>query len=204
MMIDLHSHTTLSDGDLIPAELVRRAQVKGIEALALTDHVDTATAEWVVPLLVRAAEDLNKVLDDITVIPGAEVTHVPPTLIAELIERCRALGAGIVLVHGETIVEPVAPGTDRAGIEGGADVIAHPGLISDADAALAAKEGVALEISARVGHSLTNGHVAKVARKNGAKLVFGSDAHEPEDIPTPEFAVKVLRAAGLDADALSE
>ncbi|MGB8855701.1 MAG: 3',5'-nucleoside bisphosphate phosphatase [Burkholderiales bacterium] len=35
---DLHSHSTISDGTLAPAELVRRAASSGVEALALTDH----------------------------------------------------------------------------------------------------------------------------------------------------------------------
>jgi len=197
-MIDLHTHTTLSDGDLIPSELVRRAQAKGLQAVALTDHVDTANAEHVVPMLAKVAADLNKVLD-IRVVAGAEITHVPPPLVADLVKRCRALGAKIVLVHGETIVEPVASGTNRAAIEAGADILAHPGLITGDDAAFAAERGVALEISARVGHSLTNGHIAAAARGTGARLVFGSDAHSPEDLATPGFIEKVLGGAGLDA-----
>jgi predicted metal-dependent phosphoesterase TrpH len=37
-MIDLHTHSNISDGDYRPAELVQEAQKKGITALALTDH----------------------------------------------------------------------------------------------------------------------------------------------------------------------
>ncbi|MEK9766206.1 MAG: PHP domain-containing protein, partial [Thalassolituus sp.] len=36
--IDLHCHTTASDGSLEPADLVRRAAERGIETLAITDH----------------------------------------------------------------------------------------------------------------------------------------------------------------------
>ena len=39
--IDLHSHSTKSDGSYTPAELVRYAHSKGLSAIALTDH-DTA------------------------------------------------------------------------------------------------------------------------------------------------------------------
>lgn len=35
---DLHSHSTASDGSLSPSELVNRAQLQGVQALALTDH----------------------------------------------------------------------------------------------------------------------------------------------------------------------
>ena len=43
MKFDLHSHTTISDGALAPQELVLRAQEKGVDALAITDH-DTIDA----------------------------------------------------------------------------------------------------------------------------------------------------------------
>ena len=37
-MIDLHTHSTASDGTLTPAELVRHARDRGVEVLSLTDH----------------------------------------------------------------------------------------------------------------------------------------------------------------------
>ena len=50
-------------------------------------------------------------------------------------------------MHGETICEPVAPGTNRAAIEAGVDILAHPGLITEEEARLAASKGVLLEVS---------------------------------------------------------
>lgn len=49
-MIDLHTHTTMSDGTLSPEELVRAAHDRGLDALAITDHdtlggVDRARSE---------------------------------------------------------------------------------------------------------------------------------------------------------------
>ncbi|MGP4952313.1 PHP domain-containing protein [Psychrobacter sp. T6-1] len=38
MKIDLHCHSTCSDGTFAPAEVVRRAHVAGVDVLALTDH----------------------------------------------------------------------------------------------------------------------------------------------------------------------
>ncbi|MCI8548787.1 MAG: PHP domain-containing protein, partial [Bacilli bacterium] len=38
MIVDLHTHSTASDGQYTPSELVRLAKDRGIEALALTDH----------------------------------------------------------------------------------------------------------------------------------------------------------------------
>ena len=202
-MIDLHTHTLVSDGLLIPAELARRAEVAGYRAIAFTDHVDHSNVEQAVPALVEAARALNGELD-VLVIPGAEITHVPPALIGELVKRCRELGAALVVVHGESPVEPVAEGTNRAGIEAGADILAHPGFIRPEDAALAATKGVALEITARKGHSLTNGYVAKTALEAGATLVINTDMHAPSDMITREFASAVLMGAGLGEKEIEE
>ncbi len=38
MIVDMHTHSTASDGQYTPAELVRLAKERGLEALALTDH----------------------------------------------------------------------------------------------------------------------------------------------------------------------
>ncbi|KPK29744.1 MAG: hypothetical protein AMK70_15335 [Nitrospira bacterium SG8_35_1] len=195
-MIDLHTHTLLSDGVLLPVELVQRANHAGYKAIALTDHVDMSNIDFVVPRLVEAATAL-KGHSPVTVIPGAEITHVPPALVAGMVEKARSLGARIVVVHGETIAEPVIPGSNRAGIEAGADILSHPGMISIEDAALARDKGVALEITARKGHSLSNGHVAKTAMMAGAVMVVNTDAHAPEDLISLERAKTVLRAAGI-------
>lgn len=196
-MIDLHTHSIFSDGVLIPAELVRRADVKGYKAIAITDHADSSNIDFIIPRVVKVAAELSARWP-ITVIPGVEITHVPPPDIARLVAQARALGAKVVVLHGETPVEPVSPGTNRAGINAGVDILAHPGLITRSDAALAAKKGVHLEITARKGHSLTNGHVARMAVETGAKMVIDTDTHEPGDMITVEFAVKVLAGAGLD------
>ncbi len=197
LMIDLHTHSLFSDGVLVPAELVRRAMVKGYEAIAITDHADSSNIDFIIPRIVRAAEELSGLMP-ITVIPGIELTHVPPESIKKLVKEARKLGAKLVVVHGESPVEPVAEGTNRAAIVAGVDILAHPGLITAQDASLAARKGVFLEITARAGHSLTNGHVARAALKAGARLVLDTDAHEPEDLIDDLFAEKVLSGAGLD------
>jgi len=199
-MIDLHTHSIFSDGELIPTELVRRARVKGCRALAITDHMDSSNMDFIIPRIVRVADELNAI-QPVRVIPGAELTHLPPELIPTCIEKARRLGAVIVVVHGETLVEPVQEGTNRAAIEGGADILSHPGLIDEEDVRYAAEKGVVLELSARKGHSLSNGHVARLAKQYGARLVVNTDAHSPEDLIDRGFAEKIALAAGLDAAA---
>ncbi len=201
-MIDLHTHTLLSDGELIPTELARRAEVIGYRALGFADHVDTALADTIVPLLVRVSNDLTPVME-MKVIPGVEVTHCRPQHIARVVEHCRELGARIVVVHGETPAEPVIEGTNRAAIEAGCDILAHPGLITEDDARLAAERGVLLEISGRQGHCLGNGRVARIARQVGAQVIFGSDAHEAENLRPRSDAEYVLACAGLSPDEVA-
>jgi len=201
VVIDLHLHTLFSDGSLVPAELIRRADVKGYRALAITDHADASNLSFVLQGARAAAEALEG-QTGVQVIAGVELTHVPPSQIADLVAEARALGARWVVVHGETIVEPVRPGTNRAAIEAGCDLLSHPGLVTEDDGALAAARNVALELSGRKGHCLANGHVARIARKTGAKLLINSDGHDPGDLMTREEADRVGRGAGLDSSEL--
>jgi len=195
-VIDLHTHSIFSDGVLVPSELARRAEVLGIKAIGITDHADASNLDFIIPRIVTAAERLNS-LNRIKIVPGIELTHIPPSQIAALVEQARSLGARVVVVHGETIAEPVIPGTNRAAIAAGANILAHPGLISEEEVVMAAQKGILLEISARKGHCLTNGHVAKLAKKYGAELVLNSDAHEPEDLLTEQLARQIALGAGL-------
>lgn len=199
-MIDLHTHSIFSDGALIPSELVRRLETMSYEAVALTDHGDSSNLDFVIPRIVQVAEELNR-YQKVRVIPGIELTHVPPAQMESLVKRARELGAKLVVVHGETIVEPVASGTNRAALDAGVDLLAHPGLITREEVEIATRRGIYLEISARRGHSLTNGHVVGLAREMGANLVLDSDAHSPGDLMTEAFAQKVVEGAGLPAGA---
>ncbi len=202
-MIDFHTHTIFSDGELVPSEIVRRAENIGYRAIALTDHVDYSNYEFVIESVLKVVDILTSETS-LTVIPGVEITHVPPSKIPDLIQKCREAGARIVVVHGETIVEPVAPGTNMAAILGKADILAHPGFITEEEAKLAANSGVYLEITARKGHSLTNGHVALMARKTGASVVINTDSHSPSDLVTKSFAMKVGLGAGLSMKEVEE
>ncbi len=201
-MIDLHTHSIFSDGVLIPAELVRRYESYGYKAIAITDHADHSNIDFIIPRIVKAAEELNR-SQSVFVVPGIEITHVPPSLIRGIVKQARDLGAKLVVLHGETVAEPVAPGTNMAGIESGIDILAHPGLLTAEEAKLAAEKNVCLEITSRSGHSLTNGHVAKLAQASGVKMVLDSDCHEPGNIMTRDFAQKVVTGAGLSDNSLS-
>jgi len=185
----------------VPSELIRRATAFGYKAIAITDHVDSSNIDFVVPRIVNAIKKIKPYIS-IDAIPGAEITHVPPKLIPDLVKEARYLGARIVVVHGETIVEPVAPGTNRAAIEANADILAHPGLISEQDLLLAKEKGVTLEITARKGHSLANGYVAKEAIRFGIPLCINTDAHSPSDFITRDMARTILLASGIEQNRI--
>jgi histidinol phosphatase-like PHP family hydrolase len=168
----------------------------GYRALAITDHGDHSNIDFIIPRIVKVCEKLSGAYH-IKVIPGIELTHVPPEYIPELTQEARLLGAKIVVVHGETIVEPVIEGTNNAALLSSIDILAHPGLITEEEARLAAGNSVCLEITTRKGHSLTNGHVVRMARRAGARLVLNTDSHAPQDLTGKEMAIKIATGAGM-------
>jgi len=196
-MYDFHTHTFLSDGVLSPVELIRRAYTRGYQVIGVTDHVGPGNVESVVKTLAKDCQAASSRWD-IMALPGVEITHVPKEDIDMVAKAAKELGAMLVVVHGETIVEPVEPGTNRAAISSpSVDILAHPGLIDLEDARLASERGVFLEVSARRGHSLTNGHVVRMALQSGALTLLDSDAHAPDDLLTPELTRKIALGAGL-------
>ncbi|MGA2141231.1 MAG: histidinol phosphate phosphatase domain-containing protein [Brevinematales bacterium] len=201
-MIDLHTHTLWSDGELIPAEHVRRAINAGYEAIALTDHADSSNIEELCREGVQFASTMNRLQDEIKVLSGLELTHILPEEIAELTNLARSKGVSIVVVHGETIAEPVRSGTNLAAINACVDILAHPGLISEDEVRLAGAKGVYLEITARRGHSLTNGHVARLACLYKSPLVIDTDSHSHNDFITDQTAGKILMGTGVGIEFL--
>lgn len=203
LIFDFHTHTFLSDGVLSPIELIRRAAVRGYGAIGLTDHVGLSNARRVIEASRRECEAAREW--NILALPGVELTHVPAALIDEAARNAREAGAQIVAVHGETITEPVEPGTNRAALASDQiDILAHPGFITEYEARQAAERGIFIELSARKGHSLTNGHIVKVCRQAGASMIVDSDAHEPQDLLTPELVRQVALGAGLAEEELDD
>lgn len=199
-LIDLHTHTFLSDGELSPAELVYRYKSRGCRTVALTDHVDYSNMGFVIDSLTDAAGRLEKFYD-IEVIPGVELTYIPPEDIAGLIEKVRILGARLVVVHGETSVEPVPEGTNKAAIRGSCDILAHPGNFTKKQARKAKENDVYVELTTRRGHRNTNKQVARMAKKHGCKLVLNTDSHGPKDLLDEKKIKKVIRESGLEKDS---
>jgi len=192
----------MTDGEMLPMEIIRRMAMLGYSTVAITDHADATNLQELLMSLKRlipAAKEYG-----VTLLPGVELTHVPPSQIPVLAREAKMHGALIVVIHGETPMEPVAPGTNRAACEcKDVDVLAHPGLITIEDAHLACKNQVALEVTSRGGHNRANGHVVRTALESGCQIVIDSDAHGPGDLLDTRAKTIVGRGAGLDQEECS-
>jgi putative hydrolase len=195
-LYDFHTHTVLSDGDLLPIESIRRAKVLGYQGIALTDHIGATDSSPILQILNSECK-MGSEAWGINSFFGVEITHVPVKFISKIASKARKAGAQIIIVHGETIVEPVEKGTNWAAVNSNIDILAHPGFISHREAQMAAKNGIFIEITSRVGHSYTNGHVVSICRQEGTDLLLNSDAHTIRDMINYEIALKIARGAGL-------
>jgi 3',5'-nucleoside bisphosphate phosphatase len=184
-MIDLHMHTTASDGTSTPEDLVARARRAGITIFSVTDH-DTMAA---VPAASAAAAG-----EGLTCVPGIEITTVhdghdvhmlgyfldadSPVLIA-LLERVRALRR-----------ERAAEISDR---------LATAGAPIDVDALLSTANPGSSRSLARpqIARALiAAGHVATVPDAFDRFLSEGCCAYVPHRGPSPAEGIAAIRSAG--------
>jgi histidinol phosphatase-like PHP family hydrolase len=175
---------------------MRRSANLGNEGIAITDHADFSN----IPQIMGALNRLKEVRDDyeIKALFGVEITHVPPKLIGRAVELSLREGAEIVVVHGETIAEPVKKGTNFAAVNEEIDILAHPGLIDEKSLEVASENKIFIEITSRKGHSLANGWVARKAIEFGCGIVLNSDAHSPSDLLSYDDAKAICKGSGLE------
>lgn len=200
MLADFHIHSIYSDGELIPSEIVTRYKERGFDKIAITDHIDHTNT--------HVLKDIRKVknkFEGIDVLVGAELTHVSPTKIPDLSRKLKKEGADLIIVHGESPVEPVQEGTNREAVnDQNVDILAHPGCIDPRYVKIAQRNNVFLELTARRGHCLANGYVAGVALDKEANILVNTDAHSPSDFLTKEKAFKIAKGAGLREEKARE
>lgn len=196
-MYDLHTHSLLSDGALLPSEVAVRYQQLGYKTIAICDHADYSNIESVVNSILNFTRNWPQ--DSvIKVLPGVELTHLPLEQFKPLAKYAREKGIKVIVGHGQTSVEPVIEGTNRAALEADIDILAHPGKICDDDIKFAKQRGIFLEITSRRGHCNTNFYVAKRSLNLGAKLILNTDSHLPEDILSPDKLKKIATKAGIN------
>jgi histidinol phosphatase-like PHP family hydrolase len=195
-MYNLHCHSLLSDGALLPSEVAVRYAAAGYKAIAITDHADYSNIRSTVGQILEFSHHWPKCAA-IKVLPGIELTHIPPEQFQPLARYARAKGIKIIVGHGQTPMEPVISGTNRAALEADIDILAHPGLISDEEVLLAKTRNIFLEVTTRHGHCETNNHVVQRCLALGAKLVLNTDSHQPEEIISPQEVREKARQMGL-------
>ena len=67
-MYDFHCHSTLSDGDMLPIEMVRRMAVLGYSTVAISDHVDATNLGEVIGAVNRLKKSAS--LFDVNLLCG--------------------------------------------------------------------------------------------------------------------------------------
>ncbi len=199
MIYDFHTHSFLSDGTSSPIELIRFAYVYGYKYIGITDHGSYSNLERIIESTKKDCELAEKYWDIIAV-PGIELTNIPAASVDEMARDAKELGARMVVVHGESIVEEVEEGTNLAAVRSEyVDMLAHPGIMTPEEAELAVKNDIYIEITKRVGHSLTNGRVAEVGRETGVKFLINSDTHNYPELYRGDFQKEVALGSGLSS-----
>ena len=184
-MIDLHMHTTASDGRCSPGELVTRAWSVGIRTMSVTDH-DTMAA---VPAVTEAASAL-----DMTVIPGIEITSVHAgkdvhVLAYFLPESAPGLREMLSTQRQQRIDRAVEIGNRLAQLGVPIDVQA---LVETASA----RGGKSLARPQIAQALITAGHVSSVAEAFDRYLGEDSPAYVPHRGASPHEVVRLITAGG--------
>ena len=180
--IDLHAHTTHSDGTLSPEELATHAHEVGLTALAITDHDTTSALEPAA----RAAEDLG-----LEILPGCEIS----TRISAGTVHLLAFGFDVDDADFQALLTRVRELRDERNVEIFAKLAAL---------------GVPLEtqdvMKYVVGRVVARPHFARAMVDKGyaedTRDVFarflkdGGPAYVPWESPDPREAIEVVRKAG--------
>jgi predicted metal-dependent phosphoesterase TrpH len=178
--VDLHCHSTASDGEYAPAEVARRAHAAGLAAIALTDHDTTGG----VPEATRVGEALG-----VRIVSGCEFSVKAPWGELHLL--------GYFLPPGHARLEEFLAGTRAARQRRAEQIVAHLRRL-----------GVAIELGdivrAADGGALGRPHVARVLVQRGVcvdmndafarYLGRGRPAYVEKPLPTLQQVAELLHA----------
>ncbi|MFD4575548.1 PHP domain-containing protein [Streptomyces sp. NPDC058417] len=213
MRIDLHCHSTASDGTDTPAELVRNAAAAGLDVVALTDH-DTTRGH---------AEAIAALPEGLTLVTGAELScridgvsmHLlaylfdpeEPALLAERelvrddrVPRARAMVAGLRDLGVPVTWEQVAriAGDGSVGRPHIATALVELGIVASVDEAFS---GAWLADGGRAHvpkHETDPFEAIRLVKGAGGVTVFAHPAASKRGRTVPESVIAELAAAGLD------
>jgi 3',5'-nucleoside bisphosphate phosphatase len=184
-VIDLHMHTTASDGRCTPEALVQEAYARGIRTMSVTDH-DTMAG---VPQAAGAAARLG-----MTFVPGIEITsvhggkdvHVLAYFLPDLTPELRALLAGqrrSRLARAAEIAERLAAAGAPIDVE----------ALMEAGTALGGKSLARPQIAQAL---IAAGHVSTVAEAFERFLSEDGPAYVPHTGASPAHVVTLIAEAG--------
>ena len=180
--VDLHCHSTASDGEYPPADVARRAQAAGLAAIALTDHDTTGG----VPEATRAGEVLG-----LRVVSGCEFSVKAPWGELHLL--------GYFLPPGHARLEEFLAGTRAARHRRAEQIVGHLRRL-----------GVMIELADIVrvadGGAVGRPHVARVLVQRGVSVDMndafarylgrGRSAYVEKPLPTLQQVTELVHAVG--------
>jgi predicted metal-dependent phosphoesterase TrpH len=180
--VDLHCHSTASDGEYPPAEVARRAHAAGLTAIALTDHDTTGG----VPEATRAGEALG-----VRIVSGCEFSVKAPWGELHLL--------GYFLPPGQARLEEFLAGTRAARQRRAEQIVTHLRRL-----------GVVIELGdvvrAADGGALGRPHVARVLVQRGVCVDMndafarflgrGRPAYVEKPLPTLQQVAELVHAVG--------
>jgi predicted metal-dependent phosphoesterase TrpH len=188
LRIDLHSHSTASDGTDTPAGLVAAARAAGVDVLAITDH-DT-TAGW--------DEAAAALPPGMTLLPGAEFSCISPTGRGDRDVAVHLLGYLFDPQHPAIVAEQSRLRTERRHrLRRIAEKMAADGYPVDGDTILALLPDGTSAGRPHVARALvTAGVVGSVDEAFGTLLHNGSPYYVPKADTPLRTAIEMVRAAG--------
>ncbi|MFD3536183.1 PHP domain-containing protein [Streptomyces sp. NPDC058664] len=213
MRIDLHTHSTASDGTDSPADLVRNAAAAGLDVVALTDH-DTTRGH---------AEAIEALPEGLTLVTGAELScrvdgiglhmlaylfdPLEPALLAERelvrddrVPRARAMVGKLRELGVPVTWEQVAriAGDGSVGRPHVAEALVELGVVPDVSGAFT-PEWLADGGRAYVGkHELDPVEAIRLVKAAGGVTVFAHPLAVKRGQVLPEASIARLAEAGLD------
>ncbi|MCZ7433502.1 PHP domain-containing protein [Streptomyces sp. WMMC1477] len=213
MRIDLHTHSTASDGTDTPAELVRNAARAGLDVVALTDH-DTvagyaeATAALPAGLTLVTGAELSCRLDGVSLHMLAylfdprepELARQRELVRDDRVPRARAMVAKLQELGVPVTWEQVAriAGDGAVGRPHIASALVELGVVPDVSAAFTS-EWLANDGRAYVEkHELDPFEAIRLVKGAGGVTVFAHPLALKRGQCVPESAIAQLAAAGLD------
>lgn len=179
--VDLHTHSTASDGSMTPIEIVRYAKERGLAAVALTDH-DTVDG------INQALEESERV--GIEVIPGVEISLDYNTEMHML---------GYFFNGSYKKIEPLLEWFRRSREERNPKMIEklkQMGFDISIDEVVAEAKGRVVARPHIASIMVKKGYVKNVAEAFENYISNGKPAYVKKDSLTPEEGIKAIRDAG--------